>query len=123
MTNRHTTPNARDAGTVQLGDMIVNRLGFGTMRLPGPGVWGEPDDPANARAVLKRAIDLGVNLIDTAEYYGPLVSNRLIVEALYPYPSGLVIATKVGGKRGQDRSWQHQCDPASLKAACESNLK
>src|SRR5579862_7733931 len=111
MTNQPSTPNASDAGTVQLGDLIVNRLGFGAMQLPGPGVWGEPADPANARAVLKRAIDLGVNLIDTAEYYGPLVSNRLIVEALYPYPEDLVIATKVGGKRGQDLSWQQESDP------------
>jgi pyridoxine 4-dehydrogenase len=123
MTDQFMKPNAGNAGTIQLGDMTVNRFGFGTMRLPGPGVWGEPDDPDNARAVLRRAIDLGVNLIDTAEYYGPLVANRLVAEALYPYPSDLVIATKVGGKRGDNASWLAEVEPAKLKAACEANLK
>lgn len=123
MNDQSMKPNAADAGTIQLGDMTVNRLGFGTMRLPGPGVWGDPADPDNARAVLRRAIDLGVNLIDTAEYYGPLVANRLMVEALYPYPADLVIATKVGGKRGDDASWLSEVEPEKLKVACEANLK
>ena len=82
--------------TARLGPHTVNRIGFGAMRLPGKDVWGEPKDPATAHALLKRAIELGINFIDTAWYYGPLVANRLIVEALHPYPSDLVIATKSG---------------------------
>ncbi len=74
------------AGTIRLGDLEVRRLGFGAMRLPGKEVWGEPSDPDAARAVLRRAVELGINFIDTAWYYGPWVSNRLIVEALHPYP-------------------------------------
>ena len=91
--------------TIKLGDLEVRRLGYGAMRLPGKDVWGEPEDPATAHAVLRRAIELGINFIDTAWYYGPHVANRLIVEALHPYPSDLVIATKLGGKRLPDKSW------------------
>src|SRR5579863_9844470 len=78
------------------GDLPVHRLGFGTMRLVGEGAWGEPDDPEECRKVLRRAVELGVNLIDTADAYGPEIAERLIAEALHPYPAGLVIATKGG---------------------------
>ena len=103
---------AHDAGTIRLGDIEVRRLGYGAMRLPGKDVWGEPADPDQARAVLRRAVALGVNFIDSAWYYGPWVSNRLIVEALHPYPSDLVIATKLGGKRLPDKSWAPAARPA-----------
>jgi len=90
-------PSAADSGTFLIGsDLPVRRLGYGTMRLVGEGTWGEPSDPAEARRVLRRAVELGVNLIDTADAYGPEIAERLICEALYPYPSGLVIATKGG---------------------------
>jgi aryl-alcohol dehydrogenase-like predicted oxidoreductase len=109
--------------TIKLGDREVRRLGFGAMRLPGKDVWGEPDDPATARAVLRRAIELGVNLIDTAWYYGPLVANRLIAEALHPYPSDLVIATKLGGRRLPDKSWVPALRPEELRAGAEQDLQ
>ncbi len=96
MTAHRDRPNAAAAGTVAVGDLVVHRLGFGAMRITGPGVIGEPADPERAKAVLRRAVELGVNFIDTAEAYGPKVSERLIAEALYPYPAGLVIATKGG---------------------------
>ena len=93
------------AGTITIGnDSVVNRVGFGTMRLPGPGVWGEPSNPTEAKAVLRRAVELGINFIDTAAFYGPEVSNRLIAETLYPYADDIVIATKVGAVRGPDKS-------------------
>jgi pyridoxine 4-dehydrogenase len=99
------TINAAEAGTFILGgDLKINRLGFGAMRLTGPGIWGEPKDPEEARRVLRRAVELGVNFIDTADSYGPEVSERLIGEALHPYPKDLVIATKAGFTRqGPDR--------------------
>ncbi|HEU4730241.1 MAG TPA: aldo/keto reductase [Kofleriaceae bacterium] len=109
--------------TLQLGDLEVRRLGFGAMRLPGKDVWGEPDDRAAAHAVLHRAIELGVNLIDTAWYYGPHVANRLIVEALHPYPSDLVIATKLGGRRLPDKSWAPYLRPEQLRAGAEEDLR
>jgi aryl-alcohol dehydrogenase-like predicted oxidoreductase len=109
--------------TIVLGDLEVRRLGFGAMRLPGPGVWGEPADAGAARAVLHKAIELGVNLIDTAWYYGPYVSNRLIAEALHPYPSDLVIATKLGGKRLPDKSWVAALTPDELRAGVEEDLR
>ncbi len=87
------------------GDLEVNRLGFGAMRLTGPGIWGEPKDPAEARRVLKRAVELGVNFIDTADSYGPVVSERLIGEALAPFPKGLVVATKAGLTRQGPDQW------------------
>jgi pyridoxine 4-dehydrogenase len=108
---------AADAGTLMLGDIVVNRIGFGTMRLPGPEIWGEPTDPAEARSVLRRAVELGVNFIDTAAFYGPEVANRLIAEVLYPYPAHLVIATKVGAVRGADKSWKHAMRPELLREA------
>jgi aryl-alcohol dehydrogenase-like predicted oxidoreductase len=112
-----------NAGTIRLGDLEVRRLGFGAMRLPGKDVWGEPPDPNQARAVLRRAIELGVNFIDTAWYYGPWVSNRFIVEALHPYPKDLVIATKLGGKRLPDKGWAAASRPEELRQGCEDDLR
>jgi aryl-alcohol dehydrogenase-like predicted oxidoreductase len=109
--------------TLRLGDLEVRRLGFGAMRLPGPDVWGEPADPAAAHAVLHRAVELGINLIDTAWYYGPHVANRLIAEALHPYPSDLVIATKLGGQRLPDKSWAAYVRPEQLRAGAEEDLR
>jgi pyridoxine 4-dehydrogenase len=114
---------ANGPDTIKLGDFEVRRLGFGAMRLPGEGVWGEPADPAAAHAVLHRAVELGVNLIDTAWYYGPDVANRLIAETLHPYPSDLVIATKLGARRLPDRSWVPYLRPEELRAGAEADLK
>src|SRR6476659_1935158 len=114
---------AADIDTITLGDLEVQRLGYGAMRLPGKDVWGEPEDPARARTVLRRAVDLGINFIDTAWYYGPLVANRLIVEALHPYPRDLVIATKLGGKRLPDKSWAPATRPEELRKGCEDDLR
>jgi aryl-alcohol dehydrogenase-like predicted oxidoreductase len=108
--------------TIKLGDLEVRRLGYGAMRLPGKEVWGEPRDPATAHAVLRRAIELGINFIDTAWYYGPLVANRLIVEALHPYPADLVIATKLGAKRLPDKSWVPALTPEDLREGIETDL-
>ena len=109
--------------TIRLGDLEVCRLGFGAMRLPGKDVWGEPEDPARAKNLLRRAVDLGINLIDTAWYYGPHVSNRLIAEALHPYPRDLVIATKLGGKRLPDKSWAPAARPEELREGAEQDLR
>lgn len=109
--------------TIRVGDREVRRLGFGAMRLPGKDAWGEPADPATAHAVLRRAIELGINFIDTAWYYGPMVANRLIAEALYPYPTDVVIATKVGGKRGDDKSWLPALRPEELRVAIDDDLR
>jgi pyridoxine 4-dehydrogenase len=109
--------------TVRLGDLEVQRLGYGAMRLPGKDVWGEPDDPEAARKLLRRALELGIDFIDTAWYYGPLVSNRLIFEALHPYPRQLVIATKLGGKRLPDKSWAPAARPEELREGAESDLR
>jgi pyridoxine 4-dehydrogenase len=109
--------------TIKLGDLEVRRLGFGAMRLPGKEVWGEPSDPATAHAVLRRAIELGINFIDTAWYYGPLVANRLIVEALHPYPADLVIATKLGAKRPPDKSWVSAMTPEELREGIDTDLR
>lgn len=112
------------AGTLTLGgDLTVRRLGFGAMQLPGPRVWGEPRDPARARAVLRRLVELGVNLIDTADSYGPEVSERLIGETLAPYPRGLVIATKGGLRRTGPGQWPPDGRPQHLKQACEGSLQ
>src|SRR4029078_10301506 len=123
---RHLVPMLRFASgpeTIRLGDVEVRRLGFGAMRLPGPDVWGEPADPAAAHAVLHRAVELGINLIDTAWYYGPHVANRLIAEALHPYPSDLVIATKLGGQRRTDKGWAAAASPEELRQGCEEDLR
>lgn len=114
---------AEAAGVVQLGELTVNRMGFGAMRLTGPGIWGQPDDPETAKAVLRRAFDLGVNFIDTADAYGPEVSERLIAEALYPYPEGLVIGTKGGLLRDGPGQWRPDGRPKHLRQALEGSLK
>jgi pyridoxine 4-dehydrogenase len=109
--------------TIKLGDLEVRRLGFGAMQLPGKEVWGEPEDPARARAVLARAIELGVNLIDSSWYYGPHVANRLIAEVLHPYPKDLVIASKLGARRTPDRRWVAFSRPEELREGCEHDLR
>jgi pyridoxine 4-dehydrogenase len=105
------------------GDLEVRRLGLGAMSLTGPGVWGPPARPDDARRVLRRAVELGVDLIDTADSYGPEVSETLIAEALHPYPEGLAIATKAGFLRQGPRRWARDCRPERLKAACEASLR
>ena len=123
MTNQDTGPGAAAAGTFPLGgDLVVNRLGFGAMRLTGRGILGEPEDPQEARRVLRRAVELGVNLMDTADSYGPEVSERLIAEALHPYPEDLVIATKGGFTRPGGR-WVPDGRPEHLREACEGSLR
>jgi pyridoxine 4-dehydrogenase len=112
------------AGEVSLGGQIsVHRLGFGAMRLTGEGIWGPPKDRNKALAVLRRAVELDVNFIDTADSYGPAVSEELIAEALYPYPAGLVIATKGGWNRPGPNQWTHDATPAHLRKAVEGSLK
>src|SRR5215470_999960 len=111
------------AGNVSLGELSVHRLGFGAMRLTGEGIWGPPRNRAEAIAVLRRAVELGVNFIDTADSYGPGVSEELIAEALFPYPSGLVIATKGGWNRPGPSQWTHDATPAHLRKAVEGSLK
>jgi pyridoxine 4-dehydrogenase len=105
------------------GDLEVRRLGFGAMRLTGNGIWGPPDDPAEARRVLRRVVELGVNLIDTADSYGPEVSENLIAETLHPYPEGLVIATKGGMRRTGPGRWPRDARPERLKECCEASLR
>jgi aryl-alcohol dehydrogenase-like predicted oxidoreductase len=114
---------ASSPATICLGDLEVRRLGFGAMRLPGKDVWGEPEDPARAGAVLRRLLDLGINFIDSSWYYGPHVSNRLIAEVLHPYPKELVIASKLGGKRTPDKGWAAFSKPAELREGCEHDLR
>jgi aryl-alcohol dehydrogenase-like predicted oxidoreductase len=119
----HERP-AEASGSLTLGgDLSVYRLGFGAMRITGPGIWGPPADHAGAIAVLRRALDLGVNLIDTADSYGPEVSEALIAEALYPYPTQLVIATKGGLTRSGPGQWPQDGRPEHLRAALEGSLK
>jgi len=116
--------SAAGSGTISLGsELTVNRLGFGAMRLTGEGVWGPPNGPATAIAVLRRAIELGVNFIDTADSYGPNVSEELIAEALAPYPKDFVIATKGGWNRPGPNQWTHDASPAHLREAVEGSLK
>jgi pyridoxine 4-dehydrogenase len=115
---------AAAAGTFTIGgDLTVNRMGYGAMRLTGPGIWGPPANKATALATLRQAVELGVNLIDTADSYGPHVSEKLIAEALYPYPSGLVIATKGGWERPGPDQWTHNASPKHLAEALEGSLK
>src|SRR4051812_3818113 len=119
-----TTPTATESGTFTLGgDLTVNRLGFGAMRLTGDGIWGEPGDRKECGAVLHRAVALGVNFIDTADSYGPSVSEEIIDEALHPYPDDLVIATKGGFLRPGPGKWEADGRPAHLREACESSLR
>jgi aryl-alcohol dehydrogenase-like predicted oxidoreductase len=115
--------SASAAGPVQLGDLTVNRIGYGAMRITGKGVWGPPADRNAALATLRRAVELGVTLIDTADSYGPNVSEELIAEALSPYPPGLVIATKGGWERVGPGQWTHNASPKHLQAAVEGSLK
>jgi pyridoxine 4-dehydrogenase len=115
---------AQASGTFTLGgDLAVNRLGFGAMRLTGKGVWGPPSDPEECIRVLRRAVDLGVNFIDTADSYGPYVSERLIRKALHPYPEGLVVATKAGLLRTGPDEWPVLGYPAYLRQECEMSLR
>ena len=119
-----TGTTAADAGTVDIGgDITVNRLGFGAMRITGRGIWGDPPDRNEARAVLRRAIELDVNFIDTADSYGPNVSEELIAEALHPYPDDLVIATKGGLVRPGAGRWDPVGRPEHLREACEGSLR
>ncbi len=106
-----------------LGDKPINRIGFGAMQLAGPGVFGPPSDPAGARAVLRRAVELGVDHIDTSQFYGPDVVNELIREALYPYPENLKLVTKVGGRRDEAGGWLPAQSPAELRTGVEDNLR
>jgi aryl-alcohol dehydrogenase-like predicted oxidoreductase len=122
-TMQERTAFAHLPSTIRLGDLEVIRLGFGAMRLPGPEIWGEPEDPARAREVLRRVVALGMNLIDSAWYYGPHVSNRLIAETLHPYPKDLVIASKLGGKRLPNKGWAPFLRPEELREGCETDLR
>ena len=116
--------SAAASGTVSLGgELTVNRLGFGAMGITGDGIWGPPKDRGAAIAVLRRAIELGVNFIDTADSYGPFVSEELIAEALTPYPKDLVVATKGGWNRPGPNQWTHDASPAHLRKAVEGSLK
>jgi aryl-alcohol dehydrogenase-like predicted oxidoreductase len=115
--------SAAAAGTVKLGDLTVNRMGYGAMRITGKGIWGPPENRDAALDTLRRAVELGVNLIDTADSYGPNVSEELIAEALFPYPPGLVIATKGGWERVGPGQWTHNASPQHLQEAVEGSLK
>jgi pyridoxine 4-dehydrogenase len=115
---------AAAAGEITLGgDLTVRRMGYGAMRITGEGIWGDPPDPGAARALLRRVVELGVNFIDTADSYGPEVSERLIREALHPYPEEVVIATKGGLLRDGPSMWRPDCRPEHLKEACETSLR
>ncbi len=117
-------PSAAAAGTIDVGgDLTVNRMGFGAMRITGAGIWGEPPDKERAKAALRRAVELGVNFIDTADSYGPEVSEALIAETLFPYPDDLVIATKGGLVRPGPGRWQPNGRPDHLRQACEGSLR
>jgi pyridoxine 4-dehydrogenase len=121
MTTTHRPAEA--SGTFAIGDIPVHRLGFGAMQLTGDGVWGEPEDHDEAIAVLRRAVELGINLIDTADSYGPDVSERLIAEALHPYPENLLIATKAGFQRPGPNRWVEDGRPEHLRSAVEGSLR
>ncbi len=124
MNNAVGSLSAAASGTVSLGgELTVHRLGFGAMRITGDGVWGPPKDPASALAVLRRAVELGVNFIDTADSYGPYVSEELIAKALAPYPKDRVIATKGGWNRPGPNQWTHDASPDHLRKAVEGSLK
>jgi len=115
---------AAAAGSMTLGgDLVVRRMGFGAMRLTGQGIWGDPPDRASAHRVLRRAVELGVNLIDTADSYGPEVSEKIIAEALHPYPAGLIIATKGGLTRSGPGQWHRNGRPEHLRKTCEGSLR
>jgi pyridoxine 4-dehydrogenase len=111
------------AGTIAIGDLTVPRFGYGTMRLTGRGIWGPPEDHDEAVRVLRRAVELGVRVIDSAWYYGPEAAHDLVREALSPYPDDLVLVTKLGGARAPDKSWYSALDPAGLREGCERDLR
>jgi pyridoxine 4-dehydrogenase len=117
------TATAQQSGTFRLGDLEVTRMGFGAMRITGPGIWGPPADHDEAIRVLRRAVELGVNLIDTADSYGPEVSENLIAEALHPYPDDLVIGTKGGLLRPGPGDWRRDLRPERIKESCEASLR
>ena len=117
------THNAAQAGSIEVGDLKVNRLGFGAMRICGGYAWGMPKDRTGALQILRRVVELGINFIDTADSYGPDVSETLIAEALYPYPAGVVIATKGGYTRPNEGSWVRNGDPDHLRGALDGSLK
>jgi pyridoxine 4-dehydrogenase len=119
----HNVVSAAQAGSFTLGELTVNRLGFGSMRLTGPGIWGDPKDPDEAVRVLRRAVELGVNFIDTADSYGPFVAEELIKKALYPYPDDLVIATKAGLSRQGPDIWTPIGRPEYLRQEAELSLR
>lgn len=124
MTTQNTTAPATAAGTIGLGgELTVNRMGYGAMRITGPGIWGEPRDRNEAKQVLRKALDLGVDFIDTADAYGPDTSENIIAEALYPYPSDLVIATKGGQTRPGPDNWVPNGRPDYLRRAIDGSLK
>ena len=124
MTLASEGPSATAAGEVTLGgDMTVRRLGFGAMRITGQGIWGEPPDRDAAVSLVKRVVELDVNFIDTADSYGPEVSEEIIADALHPYPAGVVIATKGGLTRSGPGSWAPDCRPERLKQCCEDSLR
>jgi len=121
---KKTELSASNTGNVSLGrEISVHRLGFGAMRLTGEGIWGPPKDSEGALAVLRRAVELDINFIDTADSYGPHVGEELIAEALFPYPAGLVIATKGGWNRPGPNQWTHDATPSHLRKAVEGSLK
>jgi aryl-alcohol dehydrogenase-like predicted oxidoreductase len=120
---QESLPGPERSGTFHLGDRLVRRLGYGAMRLSGPGIFGPPRNRDEALAVLREAVSSGVNHIDTSDYYGPHITNQLIREALHPYPDELVIVTKVGARRGQDASWLPASSPAELRRAVHDNLR
>jgi aryl-alcohol dehydrogenase-like predicted oxidoreductase len=123
MSDQNVELARRMIGDIMVGDMRVPRLGFGAMRITGDGIWGPPADPAAARALLRRVVDLGVRFIDTADAYGPNTSEELIASALHPYPAGIVIATKGGIVRPDRASWPADGRPEHLRAACEASLR
>src|SRR5947199_4171693 len=124
MADRTGTIAAALAGTIDIGgDLPVNRFGFGAMRITGEGIWGEPADREECKRVLRRAMALGINFIDTADSYGPEVSERLIAEALHPYPEDLVIATKGGLNRPGPGVWEPDGRPEHLREVCEGSLR
>jgi pyridoxine 4-dehydrogenase len=118
-----SSPTAAAAGTVSLGKLTVNRLGYGAVRITGKGIWGPPADRDACIATLRRAVELGVNFIDTADSYGPNVSEELIAEALHPYPADLVVATKGGWQRVGPAQWIHNASPNHLREAVDGSLK
>lgn len=123
MTDNTGARIAAAAGTVRLGDLTVNRMGFGAMRVTGPDIWGDPPDRAAAKRLLARAVELGINFLDTADSYGPEVSERIIAEALFPYPPGLVVGTKGGLVRPSPGRWPSDARPEHLRRALDGSLK